>query len=127
MAPSRPARVLITDVRKALATIGKTGTLPAALAAIADVASPVIVLVRVGVDAQGQDDLTMAGIDRLLGAEMETGQRPRILGAPASTVRRSPRTLQAWRASCAASSTLPGKARAWPRRSPIARTSASAR
>jgi phage tail sheath protein FI len=74
--------VLITDVRKALATIGKTGTLPAALAAIADVASPVIVLVRVGVDAQGQDDLTMAGIDRLLGAEMETGQRPRILGAP---------------------------------------------
>ncbi|WP_333840515.1 phage tail sheath subtilisin-like domain-containing protein [Novosphingobium sp.] len=76
------ARVLITDVRKALATIGATGTLPAALAAIADVANPVIVLVRVGVDAQGQDALTMAGIDLLLAAEMETGQRPRILGAP---------------------------------------------
>jgi phage tail sheath protein FI len=49
------ARVLITDVGKALATIGKTGTLPQALAAIADQASPVIVLVRVGVDAQDQD------------------------------------------------------------------------
>lgn len=76
------ARVLITDVGKALATIGKTGTLPQALAAIADQASPVIVLVRVGVDAQDQDTVTMAGIDLLLGAEMETGQRPRILGAP---------------------------------------------
>jgi phage tail sheath protein FI len=41
---------------------------------------------------------------------METGQRPRILGAPASTPRRSPRTLPGWRASCAASSILPGKA-----------------
>jgi phage tail sheath protein FI len=52
----------------------------------------------------------MAGIDLLLGAEMETGQRPRILGAPASTPRPSPRTLPGWRASCAASSILPGKA-----------------
>ena len=78
-------RVLITDVRKALAAIGATGTLPAALAAIADVSSPVIVLVRVGVgvDAQAQDALTMAGIDKLITAEAELQVRPRILGAPA--------------------------------------------
>lgn len=77
-------RTLITDVRAALADMGTTGTLPAALAAIADQASPVIVLVRVGVDADVSDQnaLVNAGADLLLSAETQLGVRPRIIGAP---------------------------------------------
>ena len=78
------SRVLITDVRAALADIGTTGTLPAALAAIADQTSPVIVLVRVAADADPADQnlLVNAGADLLLSAETQLGVRPRILGAP---------------------------------------------
>lgn len=78
------SRVLITDVRAALADIGTTGTLPATLAAIADQASPVIVLVRVAADADPADqaDLVNAGADLLLSAETQLGVRPRIIGAP---------------------------------------------
>ncbi len=77
-------RVLITDVRKALTDMGSTGTLPAALAAIADQASPVIVLVRVdvGEDVAEQSTLVNAGATLLLAAETQLGFRPRILGAP---------------------------------------------
>lgn len=77
-------RVLITDVRRALADLGETGTLPAALEAINDQANPVVVLVRVGVDADpaDQDALVLAGADLLLSAESEFAVRPRIIGAP---------------------------------------------
>lgn len=78
------ARVLVTDVRRALADLGTTGSLPAALSAINDQASPIVVLVRVAVDADpaDQDDLVLAGADLLLSAETEFGVRPRIIGAP---------------------------------------------
>lgn len=74
--------VLIADVRAALARAGTSGTLPVALAAIADQCSPLIVVVRVAVDAQAQDDAVIAGLHALLTAEQVTGYRPRILGAP---------------------------------------------
>lgn len=76
------ARTLITDVRSAIPKAGATGTLKAALEAIADQCNPVVVLVRVDVDAEDQDDLVNAGIALLLGAEGQLGFRPRILGAP---------------------------------------------
>ncbi|WP_408586576.1 phage tail sheath subtilisin-like domain-containing protein [Novosphingobium sp.] len=78
------ARVLITDVRQALTQLGETGTLPAALTAIADQANPTVVLVRVAPDANAgtQDSNTIAGVNLLLGAETALGVRPRILGAP---------------------------------------------
>ena len=38
---------------------------------------------RVGIDALGQDALTIAGVDKLLAAERATGALPRIIGAPA--------------------------------------------
>lgn len=77
-------RVLITDIRAALADMGDTGTLPAAMAAIADQASPIVVLVRVGVDADvaDQNALVNAGLDLLLSAESEFDARPKIIGAP---------------------------------------------
>lgn len=82
--------VLVTDVRRALAGIGATGTLPAALEAINDQVSPQVVLVRVPADADAadQDDLAVgniaeySGMQALLAAEARTGLRPRIIGAP---------------------------------------------
>ncbi|WP_225206251.1 phage tail sheath subtilisin-like domain-containing protein [Novosphingobium huizhouense] len=78
------ARVLVTNIRRALSNIGATGTLPAALAAIADQADATVVLVRVAPDpnAGAQDTNTIAGVNQLLGAEMALGFRPRIIGAP---------------------------------------------
>lgn len=77
-------RTLINDVRSAIAKAGETGTLKIALEAIADQTNPVIVLVRVGVDADEveQAELTIAGIQKFLGAQSQLGVRPRILGAP---------------------------------------------
>lgn len=75
--------VRFDDVRKAIAAAGPTGTLLPALEAINDQCSPTIIVVRVGTDAEGQDALTIAGIDQLLAAESATGSRPRIIGAPA--------------------------------------------
>lgn len=75
-------RVLINNVRAAIARIGASGTGKAALEAIADQCSPWIVLVRVDEDAEDQDELVIAGINLLLGAQAEFGLRPRILGAP---------------------------------------------
>lgn len=85
--------VLITDVTSAIGKAGTTETLANALAAIADQASPPIVVVRVakGADAAetetniigtttGTGDLT--GMQALLGAESLLGVRPRILGVP---------------------------------------------
>ena len=81
--------VLITDVRSALAKAGTSGTLKAALAGIADITSPLVVVVRVGVDVD-QDSKVLgstagsaySGMQALLVAEAKTGVRPRILGAP---------------------------------------------
>ena len=75
--------VRFDDIRKAIAAAGPTGTLLPALEAINDQCSPTIIVVRVGIDALGQDALTIAGVDKLLAAESATGARPRIIGAPA--------------------------------------------
>lgn len=82
--------VLVTDIRKAIGEAGTGGTLKPALEAIADQASPVLIVVRVAVDAEDQDALvvggnvggTYTGLQALLAAEARTGVRPRILGAP---------------------------------------------
>ena len=81
--------VLINDVRSALAKAGTTGTLSTALAAIADICSPTVIVVRVAIDAEGQDALVTGanvggytGLQALLTAEALTGSRPRILGTP---------------------------------------------
>jgi phage tail sheath protein FI len=80
-------RTLITDVRAAIVKAGDTGTLKAALGAIADQCSPVVILVRVAIETgeeedPTQDELTGAGLALLLGSQGEFGFRPRIIGAP---------------------------------------------
>lgn len=84
--------VLVTDVRSAIGDAGTGGTLKAALEAIADQASPIVVVVRVavGADAAAQNAAVIGtttagaytGAQALLAAEARTGQRPRIIGAP---------------------------------------------
>lgn len=82
--------VLITDVRAAIAKAGAvadTNTLLEALVAIADQASPLVIVVRATLGAgEGADEDTetavIAGIQKLLTAEAATGIKPRILGAP---------------------------------------------
>lgn len=84
----RPA--LVVDVRSALLAVGDDGTIGPALAAIADQASPIIVVQRVAkaVAPADQDDEVVgaladySGVYGLLGAESLIGVRPRILGAP---------------------------------------------
>ena len=75
---------LVTSVRAAIALAGTGGTLKAALEAIADQTSPVIVLIRIvpGVDAAATAAATIAAVQDLEGAESLLGVRPRILGAP---------------------------------------------
>lgn len=84
--------VLVTDVDAAAGNAGSGGTLKAALEAIGDQTSPVVIVVRVPVATgeEDQDELvigattgnTFTGIQALLAAESVTGQRPRIIGAP---------------------------------------------
>lgn len=82
--------VLVTDVRAAIATAGTGGTLGPALAAIYDQCSPIVIVVRVGTDADPADQevLTVgsagdySGVFALLAAESATGYRPRVIGAP---------------------------------------------
>ncbi|MCL6379830.1 phage tail sheath protein [Pectobacterium brasiliense] len=85
--------VLITNVLSAAGKAGKTGTLAAALSAIADQSKPVTVVVRV---AEGKDEAETisnviggsdangkyTGMKALLDAMSVTGVKPRILGAP---------------------------------------------
>ncbi|MFJ5440134.1 phage tail sheath protein [Pectobacterium brasiliense] len=85
--------VLITNVLSAAGKAGKTGTLAAALLAIADQSKPVTVVVRV---AEGKDEAETisnviggsdangkyTGMKALLDAMSVTGVKPRILGAP---------------------------------------------
>lgn len=83
-------RVLVTDVRTAIAKAGTGGTLASALGAIGDQGSPIIVVVRVaeGVEdgettaAEATEANVIAGIDLFRAAESQIGVRPRILGAP---------------------------------------------
>jgi phage tail sheath protein FI len=75
---------LVTDVRAAAARAGTTGTLKATLEAIADQASATVLVVRkaVIVDAEDQEAAVLEGVQTLLTAEVVTGFKPRILGAP---------------------------------------------
>ncbi|PKB86794.1 phage tail protein [Ewingella americana] len=92
--------VLITDAIAAQGKAGKTGTLSAALRAIADQCNPVIVVVRVAESEKGDAEDGQAetvsniiggadengkytGLKALLTAEAVTGVKPRILGVPA--------------------------------------------
>lgn len=84
--------VLVTDVDAAAGNAGTGGTLKAALEAIGDQTSPIVVVVRVapGADAEetdeniigGTDGNVYTGIQALLAAQSKVGVRPRILGAP---------------------------------------------
>ncbi|MDR3299462.1 MAG: phage tail sheath protein [Candidatus Accumulibacter sp.] len=84
---------LVTNVNTAIGMAGSTGTLRFALDAIADQASPIVVVVRVdedesaaamtsnvigGVDPNGK----YTGMQALLAAEAQLGVKPRILGCP---------------------------------------------
>lgn len=77
-------RTLVTNIRAAIAAAGTTGTLKAALEAIADQASPIVVVSRAAViaDAEDQEEAVLAAVQGLLAAETETGFKPRVLGAP---------------------------------------------
>lgn len=80
--------VLVTDVRAAIARAGTGGTLKPSLEAIYDQSSPIVIVVRVAVDAEDQDTAAIgsagdySGLHALLAAESATGYRPRVLGAP---------------------------------------------
>ena len=84
--------VLVTNVDVAAGLAGTGGTLKAALEAIGDQASPIVIVVRVaeGVDQAATDANVIGatdgsvytGLQALLAAEAVVGQRPRIIGAP---------------------------------------------
>lgn len=82
--------VLVSNLRAVLDEAGTTGTLRAALDAIYDQTSPILIVVRVA-EAETQEDQDAAvigdaglysGLYALLAAQAQTGYRPRILGAP---------------------------------------------
>lgn len=88
--------VLVTNVNTAIGKAGTLGTLPKALDAIADQASPIVVVVRIP-DGEGADpsadqisktigtvlpDGSYTGMQALLAAEAQLGVKPRILGCP---------------------------------------------
>lgn len=84
--------VMVTSVDIAAGKAGSAGTLKAALEAIGDEASPLVIVVRVaeGEDQAGTDANVIGatngnvytGLQALLAAETVVGKRPRILGAP---------------------------------------------
>ncbi|GAB7553134.1 phage tail sheath protein [Novosphingobium sp. 11B] len=84
--------VLVTSVDIAAGKAGKLGTLKAALEAIGDQSSPVVIVVRVeegATTAETDDNVigdttggTYTGLQALLAAESLVGVRPRIIGAP---------------------------------------------
>jgi len=85
--------VLVADIRAAIGQAGTGGTLKPALEAIADQASPVLVIVRVEEGESDEeteakiigtvgDDGIATGMQALLDAEAQVGFRPRILGVP---------------------------------------------
>ena len=91
--------VLVTNVFTAIGKAGTTGTLARSLDAIADQASPIMVVVRVATGEGDNDDAIAAdqtskvigtvtaegkytGLQALLAAEATLGIKPRILGCP---------------------------------------------
>lgn len=78
------AVTLVTNLEAALGKAGTGGTLSAALAAISDQASAIVVVVRVaeGEDAAGTSQNVIAGLRLLLTAKSAVGVQPRIIGAP---------------------------------------------
>lgn len=85
--------VLITDVKTAIGKAGTTGTLAAALDAIADQCNPVIVVVRVKKGATEAEQNTLCigsttasgkktGMKALLAAQSQVRVKPKIIGAP---------------------------------------------
>lgn len=84
--------VLVTDVDAAAGLAGAGGTLRAALEAIGDQGSPIVVVVRVATGADqtetdenvigGTDGNSYTGLQALLAAQATLDVRPRILGAP---------------------------------------------
>jgi phage tail sheath protein FI len=127
--------VLFTSAAVAAGKAGSGGTLKAALTAIDDIVTPTIIILRVAVgeDEEDQDAAVIGatdgsaytGMQALLKAEAVTGYRPRI-GPRASIPRQSPPSWRSWPRSCAA---LPMPARSappMPRRAPIAQNSAAA-
>ena len=84
--------VLVTSVDAAAGKAGSGGTLKAALEAIGDEASPLVIVVRVAPgEDQAETDANVigatdgnvyTGLQALLAAETVVGKRPRILGAP---------------------------------------------
>jgi phage tail sheath protein FI len=104
--------VLFTSAAVAAGKAGSGGTLKAALEAIDDIVTPLIVVVRVAVgqDEEAQDAAVIGatdgasytGMQALLKAEAETGYRPRVIGAPGLDTRRSPPNWRCWPESCAA-------------------------
>jgi phage tail sheath protein FI len=91
--------VLLTDVLTAVGKAGTLGTLAKSLDAIADQASPIVVVVRVadgeGIDAAAKEadqnskiigtvtaDGQYTGMKALLAAEAQLGVKPRIIGVP---------------------------------------------
>lgn len=84
--------VLITDVNAAAGKAGSGGTMKAVLSAIADITSPIIILVRVapGADATttsahvigATDGGRYTGLQALITAKAVVGRRPRIIAAP---------------------------------------------
>lgn len=84
--------VLITDIDAAMGLAGTGGTLLPALEAIADQTSPILIVVRVAVEAvQATQDAAViggvagndyTGLSALVNAEAVVGVRPRIIGAP---------------------------------------------
>nr|WP_027010379.1 phage tail sheath subtilisin-like domain-containing protein [Comamonas sp. B-9] len=90
--------VLFTSISKAQAAAGSTGTLPLALATIADQVRPIIIIVRVAEGVGETEEERIAdqtskvvgdyiggkrtGIQALLDAQSQLKVKPRILGAP---------------------------------------------
>ncbi|MBV8973398.1 MAG: phage tail sheath subtilisin-like domain-containing protein [Sphingomonadaceae bacterium] len=85
----RPA--LVTDIRAAIGKAGTTGTLVAALNAIADQVDPVLVVVRVAAGTTpaattanviGTAGASGTGLQAMLAAQAQLGVSPKILGCP---------------------------------------------
>lgn len=85
--------VLVTNLSEAIGNAGTSGTLPAALDAIADQVSAPVVVVRVaeGADAAATEANVIGtttaqgkktGLKALLAAEQNLGVKPRIIGVP---------------------------------------------
>jgi phage tail sheath protein FI len=128
--------VLFTSAAVAAGKAGSGGTLKAALEAIDDIVTPLIVVVRVAVgqDEEAQDAAVIGatdgasytGMQALLKAEAETGYRPRVIGAPGLDTQAVTTNWRCWPESCAAWPMPARSARPTPPRAPIARNSARA-